>query len=51
VLIATLFVIGKGLVRTGVARRMGDLLIAKARNSDCDGLADDRAVGSLVFPF
>src|SRR5262245_57595280 len=34
VLIATLFVIGKGLVRTGVARRMGDLLIAKADNSD-----------------
>lgn len=34
VLIAMLFVIGKGLVRTGVARRMGDLLIAKARNSD-----------------
>src|SRR5262249_57731038 len=51
VLIATLFVIGKGLVRTGVARRMGDLLIPKAGNSDCDGLADDRAVGSLVFPF
>jgi di/tricarboxylate transporter len=34
VLIATLFVIGKGLVRTGVARRMGDLLVAKAGNSD-----------------
>jgi len=34
VLIATLFVIGKGLARTGVARRMGDLLIAKAGNSD-----------------
>src|SRR5262245_5996636 len=32
--IATLFVIGKGLARTGVARRMGDLLIAKAGNSD-----------------
>jgi di/tricarboxylate transporter len=34
VLIATLFIIGEGLVRTGVARRMGDLLIAKAGKSD-----------------
>src|SRR5262249_32858981 len=34
VLIATLFVIGEGLVRTGVARRLGDLLIAKAGSSD-----------------
>src|SRR5262245_42293990 len=34
VLIATLFVIGEGLVRTGVARRMGDLLMARAANSD-----------------
>ena len=34
VLIAMLFVIGKGLARTGVARRMGDLLMAKAGNSD-----------------
>jgi di/tricarboxylate transporter len=34
VLIAMLFVIGEGLVRTGVARRMGDLLIRKAGNSD-----------------
>ena len=34
VLIATLFVIGKGLVRTGVARRMGDRLVARARKSD-----------------
>ena len=34
VLIATLFIIGEGLVRTGVARRMGDLLIAKAGNSE-----------------
>src|SRR5262245_34183612 len=34
VLIATLFVIGEGLKRTGVARRMGDLLIARARTSD-----------------
>lgn len=34
VLIATLFVIGEGLVRTGVARRVGDLLIARAGNSD-----------------
>lgn len=30
VLIAALFVIGDGLVRTGVARRLGDWLIAKA---------------------
>lgn len=34
VLIATLFIIGEGLVRTGVARRMGDLLIAKAGSSE-----------------
>src|SRR5262245_8949152 len=34
VLIATLFVIGEALVRTGIARRMGDLLIARAGNSD-----------------
>ncbi|HBS29985.1 MAG TPA: SLC13 family permease [Phycisphaerales bacterium] len=33
VLIAALFVIGEGLVRTGVARRLGDLLIAKAGKS------------------
>jgi di/tricarboxylate transporter len=30
VLIAALFVIGDGLVRTGVAQRLGDWLIAKA---------------------
>src|SRR5262245_32443245 len=34
VLIATLFIIGEGLVRTGVARRMGDLLITRAGNSE-----------------
>jgi di/tricarboxylate transporter len=34
VLIATLFVIGEGLVRTGVAGRMGDLLMAKAGKSE-----------------
>src|SRR5262245_198033 len=34
VLIATLFVIGEGLARTGVARRVGDLLIARAGNND-----------------
>lgn len=34
VLIAALFVIGDGLVRTGVARQLGDWLIAKAGNSD-----------------
>lgn len=34
VLIAALFVIGEGLVRTGVARKMGDLLIKKTGNSE-----------------
>src|SRR5262245_24426643 len=34
VLIAALFVIGDGLVRTGVARQLGDWLIAKAGNSE-----------------
>jgi di/tricarboxylate transporter len=34
VLIAALFVIGEGLVRTGVARRLGDWLTAKAGSSD-----------------
>jgi di/tricarboxylate transporter len=34
VLIAALFVIGEGLVRTGVARRLGDWLDAKAGNSE-----------------
>jgi di/tricarboxylate transporter len=34
VLIAALFVIGDGLVRTGVARLLGDWLRARARNSD-----------------
>jgi di/tricarboxylate transporter len=34
VLIAALFVIGDGLVRTGVARRLGDWLIAKAGSSE-----------------
>ena len=34
VLIAALFVIGEGLVRTGVARRLGDWLDAKAGSSD-----------------
>jgi di/tricarboxylate transporter len=34
VLIAALFVIGDGLVRTGVARRLGDWLTAKAGNND-----------------
>ncbi len=33
VLIATLFIIGEGLLRTGVVQRMGDLLIAKAGTS------------------
>jgi di/tricarboxylate transporter len=34
VLIAALFVIGEGLVRTGVARRLGDWLTARARGSE-----------------
>ena len=34
VLIAALFVIGEGLVRTGVARQLGDWLNAKAGNSE-----------------
>src|SRR6476619_4011293 len=34
VLIAALFVIGDGLVRTGVARQLGDWLIAKDGSSD-----------------
>jgi di/tricarboxylate transporter len=34
VLIAALFVIGDGLVRTGVAQRLGDWLIAKAGNNE-----------------
>jgi di/tricarboxylate transporter len=34
VLIAALFVIGDGLVRTGVAQRLGDWLIAKAGKSE-----------------
>lgn len=34
ILIAALFVIGEGLVRTGVARNLGDLLIAKTGKSE-----------------
>src|SRR5215467_10563956 len=34
VLIAALFVIGDGLVRTGVARRLGDWVSAKAGRSE-----------------
>jgi hypothetical protein len=34
ILIAALFVIGEGLVRTGVARRLGDWLDAKAGSSE-----------------
>jgi di/tricarboxylate transporter len=34
VLIAALFVLGEGLVRTGVAQRLGDWLIAKAGKSE-----------------
>ncbi len=34
ILIAALFVIGEGLVRTGVAQRLGDWLVARAGNSE-----------------
>lgn len=34
ILIAALFVIGDGLVRTGIAYRLGDWLVAKAGNSE-----------------
>jgi di/tricarboxylate transporter len=34
ILIAALFVIGEGLVRTGVARKLGDLLIARTGKSE-----------------
>ena len=34
ILIAALFVVGEGLVRTGVAQRLGDWLIAKAGNNE-----------------
>src|SRR4029453_17242019 len=34
VLIALLFVVGEGLVRTGVARRLGDWLVARAGQSE-----------------
>ena len=39
VLIAALFVIGDGLVRTGVARKLGDWLIGKAGNNEARLLA------------
>ena len=34
-LVAALFVVGEGLVRTGIARRLGDWLLARARGSAC----------------
>src|SRR5262249_3803004 len=34
VLIAALFVVGEGLVRTGVAQRLGDWLISRAGGND-----------------
>jgi di/tricarboxylate transporter len=34
VLIAALFVVGEGLVRTGVAQRLGDWMIARARGNE-----------------
>ncbi|WP_019501456.1 SLC13 family permease [Pseudanabaena sp. PCC 6802] len=43
VLIAALFVVGEGLVRTGVAQRLGDWLIARA------GTAEVRLIVLLMF--
>jgi len=43
VLIAALFVIGDGLVRTGVARRLGDWLTSKA------GSSETRLIGLLML--
>src|SRR5690625_4912026 len=34
VLIATLFVIGEGLVRTGVAQRLGDFMVRRAGKNE-----------------
>src|SRR5262245_52992662 len=34
VLIALLFVIGQGLVRTGVARRLGDMLVGRTGSNE-----------------
>jgi di/tricarboxylate transporter len=52
VLIAALFVIGEGLVRTGVARRLGDWLNAKAGTSETRLLvllmATVAALGSIM---
>lgn len=42
VLIAALFVIGEGLVRTGVAQRLGDLLVRRA------GRSETRLIGLLM---
>ncbi len=39
VLLAALFVVGEGLVRTGTAQRIGDVLSAKAGNSEARMLA------------
>jgi tripeptide aminopeptidase len=44
VLIAALFVIGEGLVRTGVAQRLGDWLIATAPNLVVNGELDRHGV-------
>jgi len=43
VLIAALFVIGEGLVRTGVAQRLGDLLVRRA------GRSETRLIGLLML--
>src|SRR6478672_6683019 len=50
VLIAALFVIGEGLVRTGVARRLGDWLDAKAGSSENRLLILLMAVVAIFIP-
>jgi di/tricarboxylate transporter len=51
VLIAAMFVIGDGLVRTGVARRLGDWLIAKAGSKEVRLLVLLNAYFALVIGF
>src|SRR5262245_66476989 len=46
VLLGALFVIGEGLVRTGVAQRLGDWLIAKAGSSQTPLLVPLMAAGA-----
>lgn len=48
ILIAALFVIGEGLVRTGVAQRLGDWLVAKAGRSEARLIALLMIIVALV---